>query len=124
MPGYSTTVISFDDGVYPYKDEGKRYFVMKGARKVVASRYAWYNSNTYGGYVEAVVMRYLRRKYNMKPLREKDIVWKDGWVQHQHIENEDKIGGIIQEMCNRYGIHRNTQNAISKNIFNALCKGY
>ncbi len=60
----------------------------RGSLQYITLRHRWKNSETNGGYIEAVALRYLRLK------------------------NNNNAGIIVDTLCEKYNVHRRTRIAV------------
>jgi hypothetical protein len=94
-------------------------YIMKGAKKQVMRTYAWSNSYTDGGYVEAVVERYLRRKYlDEAKAFEAEELWDTKWdLKEAYLKAHRKEAiELIRIMGEKYYMHPRTRRAVEDNF--------
>jgi len=103
----------------PMKNGEVDCYIMKGAKKNVASTYAWNYSNTYGGYIQAVAERYIRRKFPDFIERSKQCT---GYGERQELLREfrqkhyDIIHKTVMELGERYYLHGRTRDSVMSNF--------
>ncbi len=104
---YEQKVFTFEDGSKNPNDR----VIMRGAAKVLHARYAWNYSNTMGGYVEAVLYRCIRRKYD------------NDFSQFTNIYGMD-IDDIVHKLNEKYYMHGRTWRSVKNNLNSKIFRRY
>jgi len=82
-------------------------FINRGAPFYVRGKYQWYDSQTDGGYTEAVIRRYFRRFYP-------NMTWENRGKYY------DTIHGTIRKLSHKYDLAERTSRAVGDHIYRDL----
>ena len=105
----SEGVMNYDDLTRTPRSETNQMlvFIDRCYPAYVRGKYQWHDSQTDGGYVEAVTKRYFRRFYP-------DMTWENRGKYY------DIIQGTIGKLSDKYDLAERTERAVNEHIYYKL----